>query len=381
MNEHKSRADLIKIVSEKSLQDESIVELFVDQFFFELNQSIKDNSSVTVEGLGTLRIIRSNIQVSKDLARSGRFDQKKTEFPSTKKSSLIDKDILENKVSPKLTNDNLGDINNTKKDSNSIGFKISEIHDSTTNISTTTSDTLDKRNDSDKASLRKKRISPYARDIKNVGSSNTENTKQLHVSTTNKIAEDKVKEENITRAPDKSKLETIFNNIENKDEEFDDQIISDNNISQRKHKKSLSSIIIAVIIGILSFSILAFIVYLILFDTPPKEKYPYYEVKIDTTHIYKELQVYDSTKYSFVVMPNVDIPIENVAEYYYGDKAFWPYIYYANNDFIYENFIFLAGSIIKIPKLKIDLVEYRKGTIQENAEKLGETIKKSNSNF
>lgn len=59
---------------------------------------------------------------------------------------------------------------------------------------------------------------------------------------------------------------------------------------------------------------------------------------------------------------------------YYGNELFWPYIYKANENIVDHNYSIPAKSIIKIPKLTVDLVSFNNGELNKRAEALSKQI-------
>lgn len=89
-----------------------------------------------------------------------------------------------------------------------------------------------------------------------------------------------------------------------------------------------------------------------------------------------ELENTDTLNYSYIVIPESDVSLQLIAETYYGDEVFWPYIYMANEDLIRNILVIQAGSIIRIPTFMVDLAELKNGKAAIIAKKLGNEIQK-----
>lgn len=89
-----------------------------------------------------------------------------------------------------------------------------------------------------------------------------------------------------------------------------------------------------------------------------------------------ELENTDSLNYSYIVIPESDVSLQFIAETYYGDEVFWPYIYMANEDLIRNILVIQAGSIIRIPTFTVDLAELQNGKAALSAKRLGDEIQK-----
>ncbi|MEN9918566.1 MAG: hypothetical protein RL662_1002 [Bacteroidota bacterium] len=86
---------------------------------------------------------------------------------------------------------------------------------------------------------------------------------------------------------------------------------------------------------------------------------------------YTELENNDKKTYSCIVIINSDTPLKEIAKMYYGKEEFWPYIYKGNENIVDPLTLKIqARSIVKIPKLTVDLVSFNKNELNKDAKAL-----------
>lgn len=98
--------------------------------------------------------------------------------------------------------------------------------------------------------------------------------------------------------------------------------------------------------------------------------------KLPQSITFKELDNTDTLTYSRIIIPESDVSLQYIAKIYYGDDVYWPYIYNANNNIVNNLLIIQAGSITKIPKISVDLVNLHNGKEASTARFLGDEIYK-----
>lgn len=115
----------------------------------------------------------------------------------------------------------------------------------------------------------------------------------------------------------------------------------------------------AVIVIILSISI----IYLLALKTEDKDKIAF-----------KEVQNTDSLTYYKIIIPQADVTFQQISEHYYGDEAYWPYLFMANKDTSTKDFVIRGGSVIRIPRVNVDLSDLQNGEAKKSAENLARDI-------
>lgn len=134
-------------------------------------------------------------------------------------------------------------------------------------------------------------------------------------------------------------------------------------INSRKSNLVKTCIIALIILALLGIG------YIILSGSTIKAK------DISSKHIiFKELDNQDTLTYSRIVIPESDVSLQYIAKIYYGDGIYWPYIYNANRNIVNNLFIIQAGSITKVPKVSIDLVNLYTGKEASRAKILADKI-------
>lgn len=98
--------------------------------------------------------------------------------------------------------------------------------------------------------------------------------------------------------------------------------------------------------------------------------------KLSQSITFKELDNTDTLSYSRIIIPESDASLQYIAKVYYGDDIYWPYIYDANKNIVNNLLIIQAGSITKIPKISVDLVNLSNGKEASMAKVLGDEIYK-----
>lgn len=129
-------------------------------------------------------------------------------------------------------------------------------------------------------------------------------------------------------------------------------------------KTGIITLIVLVLLGI---------GYMILLGTSVKPK-----EKISKTAVitFQELDNTDTINYSRIIIPESDVSLQYISKTYYGNDIYWPYIFEANKNIVNNQFIIQAGSITKIPKIAVDLVDLNNGNEASIAQALADEINK-----
>lgn len=136
-------------------------------------------------------------------------------------------------------------------------------------------------------------------------------------------------------------------------------------VNPRKSNLVKTCIITLVILTILGIG------YIILSGSAIKPK-----DKLSQNITFRELDNTDTINYSYIVIPESDVSLQYISKIYYGNDIYWPYIYNANKNIINNLLVIQAGSITKIPKISVDLVNLHKGKEASIAKTLGDEIYK-----
>lgn len=84
----------------------------------------------------------------------------------------------------------------------------------------------------------------------------------------------------------------------------------------------------------------------------------------------------DPMNISCVILVDTDVSVQDLAQLYYGNELFWPYIFEANQHVIDAQLMVEMNTLIKIPKLTVDLVNYSTGVLDNKVKAMGDKIKK-----
>lgn len=136
-------------------------------------------------------------------------------------------------------------------------------------------------------------------------------------------------------------------------------------VNPRKSNLVKTCIITLIVLAVLGIS------YIILSGSSIKPK-----EKLSQNITFKELENTDTLIYSRIVIPESDVSLQYIAKMYYGNDVYWPYIYNANKNIVNNLLIIQAGSITKVPKVSIDLVNLYTGKEASTAKALADKIYK-----
>lgn len=136
-------------------------------------------------------------------------------------------------------------------------------------------------------------------------------------------------------------------------------------VNPRKSNLVKTCIITLIVLAVLGIS------YIILSGSTFKPK-----EKLSQSITFKELENTDTLSYSCIIIPESDVSLQYIAKVYYGDDVYWPYIYNANKNIVNNLLIIQAGSIAKVPKISIDLVNLYNGKEASAAKIMADRIYK-----
>ncbi|MBD8347939.1 MULTISPECIES: LysM peptidoglycan-binding domain-containing protein [unclassified Dysgonomonas] len=140
-------------------------------------------------------------------------------------------------------------------------------------------------------------------------------------------------------------------------------------VTPTNHRKS--NLVKTCIITLIILAVLG-IGYIILSGSSIKPK-----EKVMNNITFKEMDNTDTINYSRIIIPESDVSLQYIARTYYGNDIYWPYIFEANKNIVNNQFIIQAGSITKIPKIAVDLVDLHNGNEASTVQALGDEIYKS----
>ena len=142
-----------------------------------------------------------------------------------------------------------------------------------------------------------------------------------------------------------------------------------NRVTPTHHRKS--NLVKTCIITLIILAVLG-IGYIILSGSSIKPK-----EKVLSNITFKEMDNTDTINYSRIIIPESDVSLQYIARTYYGNDIYWPYIFEANKNIVNNQFIIQAGSITKIPRIAVDLVNLHNGNEASIVQALGDEIYKS----
>lgn len=332
MNREIDRSGLAKLVAEETGINSQTVDAFIKQLFVEVEDKMVDQSLVRLDNLGLFRTIKSG--ATKRILFLGATKKEESTQKTTK--PLIS--VNEKTDRPAI---------NTEK------IKISDITASRINTKPLNVVNLVAEPVSDKQNNKV----------------DEENSKDI-----NKRIEDKEDREN-------KKEEPVINNTANKTAEdtFSGPVYQSaarNNVYHQqndKQPKNNKLLIYKIIIGIAAILILA-LAFFAFFVTPEKEPVSPAGASLYSDFKFEEVANDDIKNISRVIVVDKDVSLRQLAIMYYGDEKFWPYLFKINENIISDGYMIPAQSIVKIPRITVDLVELNTGQLNDKLNSLAEEI-------
>lgn len=329
MNREIDRPELGRLVAEKTGMDPQTVDTFIRQMFVEVETQISDQALVRLNKLGLFRIIKSGstkrilfLGTSKKESAPLKTPVKPLLSPTTSgtKNSFPKINIEENKPSAVLA----------------VNQPIAPVAD-------IAGETTAKKQQSD-----------------------TSNNDDTPANKTN-VAEEGLLPETETEAP-ADKSETFRRPVYQRDWKDDDMAQHDEPYPRKKIPLKYKVIMGAALV-------IALIVALLTFFMRPEKDYTY-QAGTSTNASFKfvETENDDTKNISCAIVLDRDVSVRQLAVMYYGDERFWPYLFKANENIITDGYIIPSQSIVKIPKVIIDLVELNTGQLDDKLNSLAEDI-------
>lgn len=336
MNREINRSELAKFIAEKEGIEQEIVDAFVNQLFIDVEKKMVDQSLVRLDNLGIFRIIKSG-NINRIL------------FLGTSRKD---------EIKPHVTTNPDQNVSASKENTPRNSGRIDTISPIRTSESKTES-TND--NTPVEAPLAKKEIEDKVVSVKDTS---LKDKVKAQETTTNVSSVPKTQigsqESYTSRTPvyNRSRL----------NERVDKQSLSAKKISLTKKYKTVLRVAVALVIVA---------VLLAMFVKPQKKDTVEADSgmqKNNTEFNFSELKNPDSKNLSCVIVAQNSISVQELSAIYYGDEKFWPYIYKVNENIVVDNYIIPSQSIIKIPRITVDLVELNAGRLDEKLRSLADDI-------
>lgn len=398
MNKHIDQSELSGLVASLRGIDPKIAEAFIQQLFKEAEKELVVNKSVKMDGLGNFKIIKSGssnrilflgssvksseLKPGKALIGTDSLVNKPIEQPV--QSSVVDTDnrIIDN------TKEKREDTQTTEEDADKkpavepLSQPEASIPDRRGDDNTGEEEKKAVETKTEEAVVDKKNetISPSSIEpapvIKSIIAEKVEpvNPVKREISVTEKEIPQENKKEKDTkkekaapvRRPTQRKSDIVDNDPYRYISEREE--LNDEEDSPTGKKRSSAVRIFTEIFVIFIIVSLGFVIYSKFVSSGNTGPSP---------DNFTELENKDTKNYSCIILTDSDVSLKYLAKAYYGNEAFWPYIYKANENIVDASFSINRNSIIRIPKLMVDLVGFNKGELNAKAKVLEEEILKS----
>ncbi len=325
MNKHIDQSELGKIVAEQRGIDQKTANAFIQQLFKNIEKKLITDSSVKIDELGLFRIIKSG---------------------STNRILF------------------LGSTTNNNRENKTDGVSSLAISNRTTTASVD-------RPITERSSRRNTNTSPSAETSVNITGRSAENSSSgIHSenrnSESNSIQENE--DNNRTNRPSYSGTEA--------------QVRSMNDINNQGFSTpQRNKMPIYIGVGLLMTLIIGTFIYN---SVSPSSQ----QLNSSTTYgdsnssaptrttRFAEVTNTDTENLSCIIIVDSSISLKDLAQLYYGNNLFWPYIYKANRNITDNSFVIPSNSIVKIPRITVDLVDYSTGILNGKVKALGDEILK-----
>lgn len=376
MDKHKDQKKLVKVITQSMGLPQTTVELFIELFFSEIEESLVNEESINLEGLGIFRTIKSG-NAKKVLFLASKKGNKQEAVKS--KDSFIGKDTIktEDKTIPRpasISTVKTNDVSERKS------IPLSDI-----NINKT----VEKSKPISKEEERKTvNLIENQAEQKNTVETDTKAILNNKIVVDSKIIDksinDKIDDSNSTKITQPSDL-LIQEKKDNNLSESNIEVKKPERVPEKKQQKThpvvkkeqkKTSGFLPIIIAIFLILAIAGVGYLFFYQTSQNNSGLGASNNINDVK-FEQLVVEDSLNYSYMIIPNKDVSILEVSKKYYGNEVFWPYIYISNENSMNNSIIATGNSIIKIPRLSFDLASYNNGSFINAAKTFGEEIAKS----
>ncbi|MDU1904724.1 MAG: hypothetical protein E6772_08070 [Dysgonomonas sp.] len=376
MNKHLDQSELSKIIASQKEIDPIIAESFIQQLFKGVEKELISSKSIKVDRLGTFKIIKSGSSNRiLFLGSTAKNSGLRTDAGLIGTNSLIDKPIEKYQQSSIADSDySKNDIltareEKDKKNTSPIILTEEEVNiteniqledkagqsTSDTQVSTVEKGALKEEKDiiADSATIAEK-PEPIQERFSQEKETSPAVKKREKVTPVERTVRQRAN--NATNSD-----HDPYRYISEREETFED----DDDLPTKR--RSTTGRIVAEILIIFAIVSIGFLIYSNFISS--REAKP-------SSDKFTELDNNDKTNYSCIILSDADVSVKYLAEAYYGNKAFWPYIYKANENIVNSSFVIPSGSIIKIPKLTVDIVSFNKGELNDRAKALEEEIMK-----
>lgn len=338
MNKEIDRSELVRIVAEEIKVNPDTVDIFVDQLFKEVEKKMIDQSLVRLENLGIFRIIKSgkaNRILFLGTTQKGEIKRK----TNTSENKSVHKDTPETKNEE------------TVPPVNSIEERPLHILES----------------DDNKNAIAEEEI--IVKPVVN-----------------KRIREERVPDENISSVKDE--VRKVENRVDNRQRNVAAPYTPPSSVNNRGYRannryeiqnsRNVNSIFrkYKVWFGI-GAALVIVVALLAMFVMPEKKKTAIANTEVQQVGIdyrFKELKNTDTQNISCIVVTEYNISLQQLSILYYGNEKFWPYLYKANENIVVDNYTIPSQSIIKIPKITVDLVELNTGKLNDKLSSLANDI-------
>ncbi|SHF17726.1 hypothetical protein [Dysgonomonas macrotermitis] len=95
---------------------------------------------------------------------------------------------------------------------------------------------------------------------------------------------------------------------------------------------------------------------------------------------FRDIENTDTLAFNKMVVPQVDVSLQYIARIYYGDEIYWPYVFIANKDAANKNLVVRGGTVIRIPRISVDLADLHDGKLKTSLKSLATDIIKVERN-
>lgn len=348
-----------KIVAEQKGIDQKIVDAFIQELFKGIEKELITNSSVKIDELGFFRVIKSGS--TKRILFLGATANKQNDKPKGKAAIISTRSI--EKISSEREKEVVVTTTTAEPDKKDISTK----EDKRLVVVNTPSDNREEKSIKEKIPLISDAVESEDSTVP------SQNNVAAVDNNTNVDTENSADNRTVSSSVSREETSSVIR----------ERNYSDYNVAQEQaSQKSKTPIYIG--LAILALLIIGTVVYKLF---SPSTDSPIHQETIDNTDNkgsqqttrFTEVANNDTRNLSCIIIVNTYISAKELSKIYYGNEIFWPYIYNANGNIMDENLAVQANTIVKIPKLTVDLVSYSTGKLDEKikaeADKIMEELK------
>jgi len=339
MNKNIDQVELSRVIARQTGIDEKIVVAFIQEMFRNIEKTLVTRSTVEIEGLGVFRIIKSG--ASNRILFLGKSGVIKTESRSniqTEQRGNKKQESIRASGEQVETDKSAQTIYN--RQDNNLAGKSESVY-GRQDVRSGYNETREKISSDNNISVRGRDTDIFVRNIDSEPNVQDE-TGYLPANTDLPL-----------------KIKLFLSRLKGK--------------IKRTNKTILIAglMVLAIILGI------AGLIYFVKFTSSDKRGGTETVVtQINQSGSFREIVNNDEQHYSCVIVAQSDLSLKYLAEVFYGKELFWPYIYVANRNIVNSKLTIEVNSIIRIPKITVDLVGYTRGDMDADAVSLGNEIMK-----